>query len=225
MPAAKPAPAIKGRKEVEENPFRSMIDVSDLVELERQPAQVEREVQNILLRFIGPVKNWYKLYSRKVENTKSEESFAMTLRQLWRFLRDCGLISRTVTLARIDRAFNLGRKNHYSMITEKDKHRFSVLAAKGPGEWRPTTEPGSVERPLEEEAKGADTIDLSGASAGEPIEKKELPPPSGKIDDASIIVSNRIELDKAVRAESESEDEAPPELLAMEAEDIHAASK
>ncbi len=42
-----------------------------------------------MLRNNSDLKNWYKLYARKVEAAKSEESFSMTLRQVWRFLRDC----------------------------------------------------------------------------------------------------------------------------------------
>jgi hypothetical protein len=56
------------------------MDISDLVEVEVSPDDVQKEVQNIMLRNNSELKNWYKIYSRKVENVKSEESFAMTLR-------------------------------------------------------------------------------------------------------------------------------------------------
>lgn len=42
-----------------------------------------------MLRYNSELKGWYSTYARKIEATKSEESFSMTLRQVWRFLRDC----------------------------------------------------------------------------------------------------------------------------------------
>jgi hypothetical protein len=58
-----------------------------------------KEVQNVLLRYNSELKAWYKDYSRKIEAIKSEESFAMTLRQVWRFLRDTHIISANSTIA------------------------------------------------------------------------------------------------------------------------------
>ena len=67
-------------KEVEANPFKKLIDISDLIEFETNPADVDKEVQNIMLRHNSELKTWYRTYAKKVEATKSEESFAMTLR-------------------------------------------------------------------------------------------------------------------------------------------------
>ena len=89
----------RAKKEVEQNPFKTLIDISDLIEFEQNPTDVEKEVQNTLLRNNSEMKNWYKLYAKKVETTKSEESFSMTLRQVWRFLRDCQVIGPDATLA------------------------------------------------------------------------------------------------------------------------------
>lgn len=68
------------RKEVEQNPYKRLLDISDLIEYETCPADVEKEVQNIMLRYNSELKAWYSRYARKIEATKSEESFAMTLR-------------------------------------------------------------------------------------------------------------------------------------------------
>lgn len=68
------------RKEVEQNPFKRILDISDLTEFEQNPQSVEKEVQNIMLRYNSEMKSWYNLYARKIEATKSEESFSMTLR-------------------------------------------------------------------------------------------------------------------------------------------------
>jgi hypothetical protein len=70
----------KQHKEVEENPFRKLIDISDLMEFEASPDDTLKEIQNILLRHNSELKTWYRTYSRKIENIKNDESFAMTLR-------------------------------------------------------------------------------------------------------------------------------------------------
>ena len=70
----------RAKKEVEQNPFKTLIDITDLIEFEANPREVEKEVQNTLLRNNSDLKQWYKVYSKKVEAQKSEESFSMTLR-------------------------------------------------------------------------------------------------------------------------------------------------
>jgi tRNA U34 5-methylaminomethyl-2-thiouridine-forming methyltransferase MnmC len=87
---------------VEQNPFKTLIDISDLLEMESSPKEVEKEVENILLRYNTELKKWYKYYSKKVEHVESEESFALTLRQVWRFFRDTKLVSQSATLSLID---------------------------------------------------------------------------------------------------------------------------
>jgi len=89
----------KARKEVEENPFKKLISISDLMEFEENSDDVLKEVQNCLLRHNSEMKNWYKIYSRKIEVHKNDESFAMTLKQIWRFMRDTHLVSASSTIA------------------------------------------------------------------------------------------------------------------------------
>jgi hypothetical protein len=74
------AAKVTGPKEVEQNPFKKLIDISDLIDFETNPAEVEKECQNILLRYNSELKHWYQTYSKKIEVTKREESFSMTLR-------------------------------------------------------------------------------------------------------------------------------------------------
>jgi hypothetical protein len=45
-----------------------LIDISDLIEFEVNPKDVEKEVQNILLRNNSELKTWYKVYAKKVES-------------------------------------------------------------------------------------------------------------------------------------------------------------
>ena len=58
------------------------------MEFEENGVDTLKEVHNVLLRFNSELKAWYREYSRKIEVSKSEESFAMNLRQVWRFMRD-----------------------------------------------------------------------------------------------------------------------------------------
>jgi hypothetical protein len=54
MGASKMAP-----KEVEQNPFKKLIDISDLMDFEANPVECEKECQNILLRHNSELKSWY----------------------------------------------------------------------------------------------------------------------------------------------------------------------
>jgi len=117
----------RAKKEVEENPFKKLIDISDLMELEGNPDETLKEIQNCLLRHNSELKQWYKVYSRKIEVTKSEESFAMTLKQVWRFLRDNHLVSANSTLAQFDRVYNQGSKNHFLLLGSKDEEKFNKI--------------------------------------------------------------------------------------------------
>ena len=83
------------------------------------------------------MKGWYKDYSRKIEAIKSEESFAMTLRQVWRFLRDTHIISANSTIAQFDRLYNMGEKNHFLLLSSKDKEKFDRIYGVGPDGYKP----------------------------------------------------------------------------------------
>ena len=97
------------------------------MELENNSEETLKEVQNILLRNNSELKQWYRVYSRKIEAHKCEESFAMTLRQVWRFLRDTHLISANSTLAQFDRVYNEGVKNHFTLLGSKDQEKFDKM--------------------------------------------------------------------------------------------------
>jgi len=97
------------------------------MELEKSKAETLKEVQNVLLRHNSELKHWYREYSRKIEAHKSEESFAMTLKQVWRFLRDTHLISATSTIAQFNRVYNQGEKNHFTLLGSKDQAKFDRI--------------------------------------------------------------------------------------------------
>ena len=80
-----------------------------------------------MLRHNSDLKNWYKLYAKKIEATKSEESFSMTLRQVWRLLRDCHVVAADCSLAQFDRVYNQGRKNHFTLLGASEVNKFDFI--------------------------------------------------------------------------------------------------
>ena len=46
----------RAKKEVEDNPFKKLIDITDLMELEQNSDETLKEVQNILLRHNSELK-------------------------------------------------------------------------------------------------------------------------------------------------------------------------
>ena len=187
--------ANRAKKEVEQNPFKTLIDISDLIEFESNPKEVEKEVQNTLLRNNSDLKSWYKHYSRKVEAQKSEESFSMTLRQVWRFLRDCQVIGPDATLAQFDRVYFQGRKNHYTLLGAKDKHKFHFSQP---------NQKDLIKDPNAEEAK---------------VDKKML-----NIDD-SIIKRPDGDDESDQDEEEEEDAESFKNMFNVEAEDLHMSQK
>jgi hypothetical protein len=67
---------------------------------------------------------------------KQEESFAMTLRQIWRFFRDRQIIGHDASIAELNRVYYKGTKNQYTLLGQKDKHKFPIINKE---EFRPTT--------------------------------------------------------------------------------------
>ena len=218
------------RKEVEANPFKILIDISDLAELESNPAEVEKEVQNILLRYNSDIKKWYKTYSKKVEAVKSEESFALSLRQVWRFFRDTQIISSDSTLAIIDRVFNQGRKNHFTILGEKDKHKFHLVASKV-GEWRPTTDQtnqGKLSPPiLESNVRMSDKEESKGENQDKLSTNKDASEIGKNVGDSFIIEKAdnvKIESSRLDILDSDSEEDIE-EFLELDAENLHESTK
>jgi hypothetical protein len=103
------------KRRVEKNPYADLLDISDLLQLENDPAKTEREVQKILLKHNSQIKEWYARYSEKAEAAQKEETFTMTASQLWRFLRDGEVTSYKVSLASINRLFFKGKKNLFQI--------------------------------------------------------------------------------------------------------------
>jgi hypothetical protein len=215
------------KKEVEGNPFKTLIDITDLVELETNSAEVEKEVQNILLRYNSDIKKWYKFYSKKVEAVKSEESFALTLRQIWRFFRDTQIISSDSTFSIIDRVFNQGRKNHFTILGEKDKHKFHMKSSKV-GEWRPTTEitEGKNPTPVLESNSRAEYKEENKNMGGD--EEVKDPAQIGEnVGDSFIIEKTdnvKIDSSKLDMLDSDSEEDIE-EFAELDADNLHDGTK
>lgn len=205
--------ANRAKKEVEQNPFKTLIDISDLIEFEQNPVEVEKEVQNILLRNNSEMKSWYKYYAKKVESQKSEESFALTLRQIWRFLRDCQIVGPDATLASFDRVYFQGKKNHFTLLGQKDKNKFNYM----------------------QPSKGDDLIKGEDLATGHELSnrgKPKQPQPLDKldagIDDNSVIKKAEEGSDFSDLDEEEEEDAESLKKMfkaVVEAEDLHQSQK
>eukprot|EP00742_Colponemidia_sp_Colp-10_P002729 GILJ01002919.1.p1 GENE.GILJ01002919.1~~GILJ01002919.1.p1 ORF type:complete len:820 (+),score=104.32 GILJ01002919.1:264-2462(+) len=91
------------------------LDITDLLELEKDPSQCVKDMQNVLLRYNSDIRVWYKYYSNASSN---ESAFSMKMKDLWRFVRDCRVLTPNVSLAAIDRMFVRGKRNLYSMNFE-----------------------------------------------------------------------------------------------------------
>lgn len=112
-PEAKAFTSQRARREVEANPFKSLIDISDLTEFEEDELKSEKEVLNILLSHYSAMKLWYGLYTHSQE--EREETFTMVSKQFWRLLRDCKVLSYKVPIAHANRLFLQGSKNRFTI--------------------------------------------------------------------------------------------------------------
>jgi hypothetical protein len=151
----------KVTRESEMNHYRTLLDISDLIESEPDLDSSIREIENTLLRYNSEIRIWYKMYankeflketnktnddhsqSSKLESNKgimfTEEKekkvsqtsppqvisesiynndlgFAMEMKELWRFIRDCNLTSVDFTLAQFNRIFYRGPRNYIEMF-------------------------------------------------------------------------------------------------------------
>lgn len=221
------------KKEVEQNPFKTLIDITDLLEMEDQDKakEIEKEIQNILLRHNSDMKKWYKYYAKKVEAEKTEESFALTLRQIWRFFRDTKLVSCNSTLAAINRIFNQGKKNHFTLLGAKDKAKF-LAKQKKPADQAINDDPtegnnestaqaqASDEREIKVETMPGGALNIDASSKHSEI-KGDQSVKEGDINDASFIDNQNVEIEKEVdMLDSESEDELN-DLIQSTPEDLH----
>jgi hypothetical protein len=48
---------------VEANPFKNLLDISDITSYEDDPEKAEKEVQNLLLTYNSNMVEWYRKYS------------------------------------------------------------------------------------------------------------------------------------------------------------------
>jgi len=58
---------------------------------------------------------------------KSEESFALNLRQVWRLLRDSLVIGPDCSLAQFNRIYSQGRKNHFTLLGSSEVNKFDFI--------------------------------------------------------------------------------------------------
>ena len=161
-----------------------------------------------------------KIYSKKIETVNSEESFALTLRQIWRFFRDTQVVSSDSTLAIIDRIFNEGKKNHFTILGEKDKHKFHKVASKI-GDFRPTTD-------VTNEKNSAPVVESNSRGENnknnkDNVDAKAAADIGKNVGDSFIIEKTdnvKIESSRLDMLDSDSEEEIE-EFMEVDAENLH----
>ena len=147
-------------KESDSNPFSTMIDIADILEIEPEIEKSLQDIQSLLLRYLSDIKAWYKVYTNLKENEKmneqdnkreesknirktsklSKDSFnnlkgkddqiiteglnlntdignAMDMKDLWRFIRESGVLNAEFSLADFNRLYFNGPRNFIEMYT------------------------------------------------------------------------------------------------------------
>ena len=51
----------------------------------------------------------------------------MTLRQVWRLLRDTHVVAADCSIAQFDRVYNQGRKNHFTLLGASEVNKFDFI--------------------------------------------------------------------------------------------------
>lgn len=102
----------------------------------------------------------------------------MTLRQVWRFLRDCQFVNHDSTLATFDRVFNHGKKNHFTLLGTSEVAKFNLMYGlhgdDGPMSWKALLENDAKEDDFTEEPEieskdeGDDNTDFASSLGIEP---------------------------------------------------------
>ena len=73
------------------------------------------KVQNLLLRQNTNLRNWYKTYSPHADEKHPEDSFSMTTRHFWKFIREARILNSSLSIATFNRLFVKGSKNHFDL--------------------------------------------------------------------------------------------------------------
>lgn len=137
-------------KESEQNPFRTLLDIADIIETEPEMENCLKDVENTLLRYLSEIKLWYRIYTNKDVNNLEDTShqkdnnnqksnhatteikdetildnndigFAMELKDLWKFIRDSNILSIDFSLANFNRIYFRGPKNYIEMFLCPDE--------------------------------------------------------------------------------------------------------
>ena len=61
-------------KESEQNPFKTLLDITDLIETEPELERGLKDVENILLRYLSDMKIWYRFYTNKDSNSNETDN-------------------------------------------------------------------------------------------------------------------------------------------------------
>jgi hypothetical protein len=226
LPATKTITTVRAKKESEGNPYKAMLSIEDILVNADEPENELKEVQNIMLRKNVELKKLYQKYSTEIELVETEESFALTIKQFWRFLRDYRIVDPYTTIAEINRAFLKSPRTrypiHYDFVLFKSdafQQQLDFAMSKDKKEDKKADQTKGVE-PKEEEKEHKE-IDTPGASF-----IKESQEHSEDAKDLSKKLENMEQIEKVG---DESEDEVDDLISPFESsewkEDVHEHSR
>lgn len=117
----------------EDNPVRRCIDIADLEPLALpvdvgpqdfdigsgydEEHEVMREVHNMLLRYLGELKQCYAHY-KSVLPRPGADPFVLSSHQFWAFCRDIGTVTPSCSLSRLNRMMRAGHRHHQEVAYE-----------------------------------------------------------------------------------------------------------
>lgn len=177
----------------DDNPVLRMIDISDIQMfacpydnrgldahpshlMYLEPAKILREVYNMLLRSLGDLKELYYRY-RVLLPVQGEDPFVLSSHQFWLFARDCGLITPTCMVHRLDRHVWWGPRHHIEVAPEDSEEVRPLTprppelnATKGRQSGASITEFEDVDEG--DDADEASDESISSSGAGSPVGKE-----------------------------------------------------
>jgi len=119
----------------EDNPIRRCIDVTDLEPFALpldvggmdfsqgggfdDAQEVMREVYNMLLRYLGELKQVYCQY-RKILPRQGEDPFVLSMHQVWMLARDFDLLTPSCSLSAFNRCILSGPRHHQEATSEEE---------------------------------------------------------------------------------------------------------
>ena len=107
------------------NPYLQILRVDDLLETVRNKEEVLSQLEISLLHSNSLLMDIFKEY-KALKSNVNELSCTMTLRSMWKFLRDCRILSPSLSLAVFDRHFYANPANIYPLFFDFEDLRTNM---------------------------------------------------------------------------------------------------